>query len=258
MRRNALWGIVLIVAGILFLADSMGVIDIDVWGALWALVILAAGVWLLLRFTFTRDMKDTGSIAIPLEGSAEAKIILRHGAGRLAVTGGAEAGELISGTYNGRLTHKVKRTGEKMEVKVREDTWMFPFAEPRHWTLRLNDQVPLVLNISSGASESRIDLTALNVADLRVSSGASDTQVTLPAGAGFTKAKIDAGAASIRVRVPDGVAASIRASGGLTSTRVDRDRFPRSGGRYKSPDYDTAENKVDLTVSAGVGSIDVR
>jgi hypothetical protein len=60
------------------------------------------------------------------------------------------------------------------------------------------------------------------------------------------------------VRIPDGVAASIRASGGISSTRVDRNRFPRSAGRYQSPDYEQAENRVELKVSTGVGSIDIR
>jgi hypothetical protein len=258
MRRNAFWGIVLIVVGILFLADSTGLIDVDVWGALWALVILAAGVWLLLRFAFTRELKDTGSVNIPLEGASQANISLRHGAGRFSLTGGAEPGDMISGTYNGRLAYKAKRIGETIEVKAREETWMFPFAEPRHWSLRCSDQIPIALKVNSGASEARIDLTVLNVSDLWLSTGVSDAQVTLPASAGFTKVKIDSGVGSIRVRIPDGVAASIRASGGVASTRVDRNRFPRSAGRYQSPDYEQAENRVELKVSTGVGSIDIR
>jgi hypothetical protein len=60
------------------------------------------------------------------------------------------------------------------------------------------------------------------------------------------------------VRVPSGVAARIRASGGLADIRVDRDRFPRAGGVYQSADYDTAANKVDIDVEAGVGSVNIR
>lgn len=258
MRRNAFWGVLLIVVGILFLADSLNIIDVDVWGALWALVILGLGLWLLLQFTFTREMKDTGSIAIPMESVSQAKIVLRHGAGRFSVRGGADAGDLITGSYNGRLRHKSKTIGDVQEVKIREDTRVFPFAEPRHWTLRLSDELPISLDISSGASETRVDLTDMNVSDVRVSTGASDTLVKLPAKAGFTKAEVSAGAASIRVRIPEGVSASIRVSGGLASTRVDRKRFPRIAGRYQSPDYEDAENKIELRVSTGVGSIDVR
>lgn len=258
MRRNAFWGIVLIIVGVLFLADSMGFIDIDVWGVFWALVILGAGLWMLLRFTFTRDLKDTGSVNIPLEGASRAKMVLRHGAGRLSLTGGAEPGEVLSGTYHGRLTHKAKLVGDAIEVKVREDTWMFPFAEPRHWTLRCTDQVPISMEVHTGASEARVDLTVLKVENFLLSPGVGEVRVTLPANAGMTKAEISSGVGAIHVRIPDGVAASIRTSGGISSTRVDRNRFPRTGGRYQSPDYDEAENKVELRVSTGVGSIEVR
>jgi hypothetical protein len=258
MRRNAFWGVVLIVVGVLFLADSMGFIDIDIWGAIWALAIMGAGLWLLLRFTFTRDLKDTGSVNVPLEGAAKAKITLRHGAGRLSLTGGAEVEDVLSGTFHGRLTHSAKMVGDVLEVKAREETWMFPFAEPRHWSLRCTDQVPIYLEVHSGASEAIVDLTVLKVSDFLLSAGVGESRVTLPAGAGFTKAEISSGVGAIHVRIPDGVAASIRSSGGISSTRVDRNRFPRSGGRFQSPDYEEAENKVELKVSTGIGSVDVR
>lgn len=258
MSRNAFWGYVLIAAGALFLLDSTGILNINAWGVIWALVILGAGVWMLMRFSFNREAKDTESLKIPLEGASQANIKLKHGAGRLSFAAGAEPGDLISGTYNDRLRHSAEKVGETLQVRIRGDSWYFPNVEPRHWTLRLNDQIPMILNIDSGAGESKVDLSALKVSELRLSSGASATHVTLPGGAGFTKAKIDSGVGSIQVRIPEGVAASIRASGGLSSTTVDRNRFPRSGGRYQSPDYDSAENKVELVVSTGVGAIDIR
>jgi len=60
------------------------------------------------------------------------------------------------------------------------------------------------------------------------------------------------------MRVPSGVAARIRASGGLAEIHVDRGRFPRAGGVYQSADYDTAPNRVDIDVEAGVGSVNIR
>jgi hypothetical protein len=82
--------------------------------------------------------------------------------------------------------------------------------------------------------------------------------VRLPRNAGFTTVKLDAGMASSRLIVPAGVAARIRASGGLTSNQIDTDHFPRTGNAYQSPDYDTAQNKVDVDLSSGLGSVQVR
>jgi hypothetical protein len=88
--------------------------------------------------------------------------------------------------------------------------------------------------------------------------GASSTTVVLPANAGFTKAKVEAGAAGVVLEIPEGVAGRIRSTSGLTEIRVDRNRFPRQGGGYQSPDYDSADNKVEIDLAMGVGSVEVR
>ncbi|NIO06899.1 MAG: hypothetical protein GTO40_02500 [Deltaproteobacteria bacterium] len=62
----------------------------------------------------------------------------------------------------------------------------------------------------------------------------------------------------MRIQVPTGVAARIKAEGALVGIDVDRSRFPPEGGVYQSPDYETAENKADIDVDLGAGSISVR
>jgi hypothetical protein len=115
----------------------------------------------------------------------------------------------------------------------------------------------LYLELETGANEARIDLSELLVTDLRLGSGASSTQITMPANAGSTRAKISTGAASVKVRIPQGVAARIQARGGLASILVDSARFPRSSGIYESSDYAAATNKIDLDIETGVGSVEV-
>ena len=77
----------------------------------------------------------------------------------------------------------------------------------------------------------------------------------LPARAGFTRVVVSGGMTSLRLHVPEGVAARIRASCGLVSITVDRKRFPRTGGVYQSPDYETAQNRVDIRLDTGLGSV---
>ena len=43
----------------------------------------------------------------------------------------------------------------------------------------------------------------------------------------------------------------------LGSSQIDQVRFPVSGNGYKSPDYATATDRVDIDVSGGVGSFRV-
>ena len=80
--------------------------------------------------------------------------------------------------------------------------------------------------------------------------------VTLPAAAGFTRVDAEGGAAAIRFRVPDGVAARIRSSIALGSSDVDAVRFPRNaaGSGWESPDFETAANRVEIEVRGGSGA----
>jgi hypothetical protein len=95
------------------------------------------------------------------------------------------------------------------------------------------------------------------VTELRLGTGASATEIRLPKAAGATKVRIEAGAASVKIWVPQGVGARIRAEGGLSDMKVDGSRFPRQGLYHQSPDYETAANKVDLSIQMGVGSAEV-
>jgi hypothetical protein len=126
------------------------------------------------------------------------------------------------------------------------------------WTFSLTGEIPLELDVDTGASEASLDLEDLKVTDLRLDTGASSTEITLPAKASFTKVEIDAGVASVRIQIPSGVAARIKTEGGLVGVDVDQSRFPREGGLYQSVDYETAKNKADIDIDIGAGSISVR
>ncbi|MCP4539303.1 MAG: hypothetical protein GY832_19375 [Chloroflexi bacterium] len=260
-KSNLFWAVILIIAGTLLLLNNLGILNIDVWGLIWPLFLIVLGAATLWGVFFGGSSIETEEATISLEGAAQAHILVKHGAGRLFVDNDASPGELLSGTFGGGLEQRVKRNEDALDVEMSmpSRSFVFPWAwgsgETLNWSFGLNSEIPITLKFNTGAGEAQLDLTDLQVTDLRVSTGASSTDVTLPANAGHTKARIDSGAASVTVRIPSGVAARIRAGGGLASVNVDRNRFPREGGVYQSPDYETASNKVDLKIDTGVGSI---
>jgi hypothetical protein len=111
--------------------------------------------------------------------------------------------------------------------------------------------------MNTGASESKIDLSDLLVDRITLKTGASSTELSLPHAAGQTFVKIQSGAASLSIKIDEKVAARIRVMGGLTDMKLDKGRFLRSGPVYQSTDYDTAQNKIDLDVETGVGSVKI-
>jgi hypothetical protein len=260
------WGGILILVGIAILVGN--ILDVNVWRLLWPAVLILLGVWVILGVTFGRRTSvEEEQAIVPLEGAADARVRIQHGAGRLRIGPGAGPGELVSGSFGGGLDLHSREEAGTLNVNLRMPSRGFPgfFVFPWgpsgafEWSVKLTGEIPLSLRVDSGASESHIDLTDLRVTGLRLKTGASSNVVHLPAKAGHTEVDIDAGVASVRLRVPEGVAAQIRISGGLSGISVDRNRFPRVGGRgYRSPDYDTAENKVDIAVDVGVGSVDIR
>jgi hypothetical protein len=139
------------------------------------------------------------------------------------------------------------------------DLWVGRWSRDRgfRWRVGLSRDVPISLRVDTGASENLLDLSALRVVDVELHTGASETRIVLPQAAGATAVRIEAGAASVLLRVPPGVAARISGGMALGCAHVDERRFPRSGAGWASPDWATAANRVDVSFQGGVGGITV-
>ncbi|MGC9399247.1 MAG: toast rack family protein [Anaerolineae bacterium] len=261
MRRGELfWGGLLILVGLLFLAGNLWGFNAGVF--FWPLVLIAVGVWILWGTLRGPDAVETERLSLPLEGEDEAHLRLTYGAGRLSVTGDAAAGTLLEGRFTGGLRHTRRRVDGRTEVTLRPGTefwtWIPGFPASREWQLRLTQEIPLSLSVEVGASDTRLDLRSLQVTALDVETGASSVEVWLPKAAGYTRVDVDAGAASVVFRVPENVAARIHTEVALSGVDVDRERFPRTGKVYLSPNYATAEHRVEIHVEGGVGSLTVQ
>jgi len=119
--------------------------------------------------------------------------------------------------------------------------------------------VPITsFSVQTGAADAHLDLARLNVSALDMSVGAATTWLRFPEAAGTTTAHISGGASMITLEIPQGVAAQIQHHGGLTTLTVDQTRFPQvSDSLFRSPDYQSAQNKVDLNIETGVTTIQI-
>jgi hypothetical protein len=258
-RGSLFWGVILIIVAGLLLLRQMGIIVGDIFGYFWPLLIIALGIWLIIGF-FSRNQPVEGEkVSIPLEGAGAANIKIDHAAGRLSLRSGTEPGEILNGVFGNGLSYKSSLEANRLEVRLRPSRqfWVWWPGENMDWNICLNRDIPLKLKIDSGASASVLDLHDLKVTDLDIDTGASTTELTLPANAGNTHAEIDTGASSVKITVPAGVAASIRIKSGIASVNVNS-RFASLGsGSYQSDDFASSANRLDLAISAGVGSIEI-
>jgi hypothetical protein len=264
MRRNQVfWGFVAILAGVVLLLQSLGIIQAGFWPIFWPLMLIMVGAWFLLAPALLHSSGTVEQLDIPVEGATSAKIHLNHGAGRLEIQALELPGNLLSGTFGGGVERELSRSGGQVKLKLRSANDFIFFPGPMgidklDWNVGLARDLPLELKFSTGASESEINLSDLQVTDLQLETGASSTHLALPAHAGYTRTRLEAGAASIQVSIPQNVSANISFEGGLASLDVDKQRFPAFGSGYRSSDFDTAANRVELVIKAGVGSVSIR
>jgi hypothetical protein len=260
-RRGGIWAFTWPIAwtlvGIALLASTTGSLAqapgelVATW---WPVGAIALGVWFLLGALFSRG-GGTERLVIPLEGATDASVRIKFGAGRLT-TAPAAKGNLVDGTFDGGAEYR-HRGVNRVEL-VQDFAHGVPWLDhPSEWVVGLTAEVPLDLALETGASRAVLDLTELRVRNLELKTGASDTRLILPRSAGGTTVKAEAGAASLVIEVPQSVAARIRSRVALGTNQIDEARFPKEGDQYQSADYATAENRVDIDVSGGVGSVRV-
>lgn len=242
-----------------------------------AVVVIIAAVLIAGTFNGPGTPISTGPISTRvvsqrLQGATSASVSVHFGAGTLNIGPLVDqAGDLARLTYEGTdqtkpsSNYRVRNGQGQLTYSLSGAPHRNPFSGGAgaggQVELLLSPETPLLLDVQEGAADGKLDLSKLHVSNLTLQTGASHPTITMPQDAGLTTATIKGGAAQIDIEIPDGVAAQIRYGGGLTTLKVDESRFPSTGQgqqMYRSPDYDSAQNKVDLTIEAGVSSITVR
>lgn len=261
---NIFWGLIIVIGGILLLLANLGLLPVDAWALIWPLALVLLGVWFLLGPRFARRNMEVTDLSLPLQGATRAEVRINHGAGRLEISSAAAPGTLLSGRFEGGVERTYHQTGDFAQVKLSlPSVVVTPFfgwhTRGFLWTIGLNPAVEYSLTFNTGAGEARLDLSSLKVTALRVDTGASDTEVSLPQAAGYTKVDLHGGANAIKLQVPPGVAARVHVEAVMAGVNVNIARFPKTASNdYQSPDYDTAANRVDIRFEGAIGSIDVK
>jgi uncharacterized membrane protein len=224
-------------------------------------------LWIgLFIFIFATDWLSwqqsllTLQTAIPLEGAARGEIHLQHTAGLLLLHAGAAKDTLLEGTFGGGLDSHSAREGDLLKsllsVTKRRGfmslryPWAWGNANTLDWDLSLNSAIPLALTIEANAMQANLDLSELRVNTIALQINASSVDLSLPAQAGETKVKITVSLSYAVIKVPSGVAAHIHTEAAFPSLEVDLNRFAviQDGREYRSLDYETAANHVDIQV----------
>lgn len=277
--------LLLIGLGVLLLVAHLGWLRLDLWALLqlWPLALVAVGVDILLGGRYRLAVvlgtlvagaalsvggaglgaadTRTERVAQPLGGARTAVLELQTGVGDLRLNTSGDPDMLISGTVQAargeRITQTFREGGGAASFALRSERrgGVGAVGGRRLWNLSLTPAVPLELRVETGVGRATLELENAQLTELQVSTGVGDALLTLPR-AGRYEATLETGVGAATVRIPDGVAVRLTVSRGVGTVTV-RGNFGRDGERYLSPDYATAEHRVDLRVNGGVGAITI-
>jgi len=122
------------------------------------------------------------------------------------------------------------------------------------WTLKVNDHVPLELEIDVGAGRGDLNLANVDLTRLELNIGAGQANVNLSGErAKDLQAEIHGGAGEAVIRLPKNVGVVATVHGGLGS--VDVHGLKEEDGEYTNAAYGKSPHTIHLTVEGGIGHI---
>jgi uncharacterized membrane protein len=248
-------------------------IPLALWN-IWITYLFWVGLFLLL---FTTDWLSwqlstrKQQTSFPLDDIKHANIHVHHDAGYLRIESKAAENILLDGVFGGGLESHVDRSGDVANIQLRVPkrpgvlNWKYPWSwgsvSVLDWTLYLNDQIPIALEIETANEESTFELGALQITDLKIKTSSSMINVSLPDRAGQTLVHVEANTAKLLILVPPNVAAHIHfpPSETFTSTEIDLARFPmiEEGREYRSKGYKTASKRVEIRIDGRMSSVQI-
>lgn len=290
----SLFGPVLLIAvGLILLMNTLGYLEWSAWWSLlrlWPVLLIAAGLDILLGrrsiwcsvlavvlvtgvaagALWLSDAGPAGSAPVeeirqPLDGATEAVVILDPAVGILRLQALPESADLIRGTVHAgkgaEVTQEVEREGTRTTVALRQAgaPWA-PFAgganSQQVWDLGLSPAPELELHADVALGEAALDLSGLTLRDLGLSMGLGVVNVRLPS-QGRYQARVEGAIGGMTVVIPEDLPARIKVDAGLAVRQVP-EGYRKDGDVYVSPGYDTAQDRVDLTVGQAIGLVRIR
>ncbi len=122
--------------------------------------------------------------------------------------------------------------------------------------INLGDKLIWEINLSTGASDSNLDMRGLSVSEIGVDMGAGSAELNIGNKSPLTNVVIDGGASDIRIIVPKDSGIDVETDSGLSSNNFDSVNLsPIGEGKYVSDGYSAAANKIKISISTGMSNI---
>ncbi|MFD1736493.1 toast rack family protein [Bacillus salitolerans] len=231
----------------------------------WLIGLSVIAIFLMMGCTniVNGDMTSSKDI-IEKDGAKELKVDLHLGAGEMVVTSGSNewaegAFEFSKPNMKPEVSYKLKGDTGHLDIEQPSTAHLTSIKEYKNkWDLYLTQEIPISLNVKTGASEAELHLSGLQLNELGVDAGVGRTLIDLSGDwrQGF-HAKINAGVGETELILPKSTGVKLKIENGIGDTNING-LISKEDNVYVNDLYDSSEMKIEIDLKVGVGSIDVR
>lgn len=205
---------------------------------------------------------QTESRVVELEGAETVQVTVSMGAGRLRMEGGSRT--LLEGAF----TYNIQEWRPEINYSVDGETGSLVIQQPPgidvnpqvganqyDWNLRLNNQIPIELNVMLGAGEGVLHLGDLFLTKLSITTGAGSTIVDLRKNWPVDlQAQITGGVGEVTLRLPASTGVRLETSG---LAAVNAGNMEKEGNIYFNQAYGQSEHSLHVIFQAGIGELNI-
>lgn len=287
--NKVFFGLFIVIYGLAFLVNYTGLVHLNInLYLLWPLFIIFIGLSLFRKkdavstslgatiatvcvtivmislVPYVSPVLDNGISVFPLvvekaEGIERADIDINAGAGEVMVYG-IDSGRLISGEAQTNLAEvsvdsKVEGSVQSVSMGMSGLKKWFGRDNPKNeFYVGIDENIPVRLNINSGASNNSINLEGIRAESVALHTGASNVDLTMGEEADSADVVIEAGASSINLNFPKAAGVKIIVDSGMSSFDLP-DFFSPDKNTYQSYNYESSEKKIVVNVKMGMASL---
>jgi|SRR5215470_812276 len=196
---------------------------------------------------------------IEAKGVKALKMSIKMPAGDLRMSGGAQQALEADFSYGGSwivpsIDYSVNDGVGELDISQGSGNNLVVNSD-NTWNLKLNDSIPLDLEIDVGAGRGEFHFAKVDLMRLELNIGAGQADVDLSGErAKDLEAEIQGGVGQATIRLPRNVGVVAEVHGGLGS--IDAHGLKEEeDGRYVNEAYGKSPSTIHLTVQGGIGSI---
>ena len=203
----------------------------------------------------------TISKTVPLGRQKSVDVEIKMGAGELRVANGS------SDLMNADFTYNVDSWKPEVLYDAAGDQGILTIQQPSgphtihgrtryEWDIRLNNHVPIEMNVHMGAGKANLNLAGVNVSDLSLNVGAGEADIDLDgAWQHDVNATIHGGVGKVTLHLPSDVGVRATVHGGLGA--IHAKGFSKSGDSYTNSAYGKSKATVNIRVEGGLGEVNL-